>query len=353
MFALFILLYLAVYSLCMILGSAIGIPLWSGASIAIALCLLLELAMVQIVKVYQPNLKPQVAALVRLSGVRWMLVLTLTAGFAIVIFCVASTRALPDAWAIWLITPVLGLTALNLIGVEISPNALAVEPNPGKIVMPDVSPVPVEEMETEIVKHFAWAYRESNYSILLILRKSCYKEAIAQPRNLNSDQWSMVYVTRGMCGEVHALALELARLQQSYGTYEEVSFVLAFVQHVIEYKTDVGEYPRYPIETMAESGGDCEDSAILGAAILLAMGYEVALLFLPGHCALGVAGASGMQGESVAHGGFQYFYCEMTAEGWTFGKMPDDFTVDQIKVSPVPYPPTKVVSLPQQEQAAG
>jgi len=353
MLALFMLLYLVLCPLSMILGSAIGVPLWAGAWIAIALCLLLELATVQIVKVYQPNLKPQVAALVRLSGVRWMLILTLAAGFAIMIFCVASTRTLPPAWGVWLITPIVGLTALNLMGVEILPGALAVEPEAGKIVMPDVSPVPAEDLETEIVKRFAWTYQGSNHSILLVLRKNCYKEAIVQARNLNTDQWSKVYVTRGMCGEVYALAVELARLQKSYGTYEEVSFVLAFVQHVIEYKADVGEYPRYPIETLAESGGDCEDSAILGAAILLAMGYEVALLFLPGHCVLGVAGATGMQGASVTYNGLQYFYCEMTAEGWRFGQMPDDFTVDQIKVSPVPYPPTKVVSTPQLEQAAG
>jgi len=343
MLTLFGLLYLVICPLSIIFGSAYSLPLSVEVIASILLCCLLELAIVQIVRVYQPALKTRFAALVRLCGIRLMLLFTLAVGVGIAVLCIIYTRTTPMGWGVALVTPILGLTTLNLMGLEIIPKSLVAEPEPGKIVMPDVPPVPPNELETEIVQQYRWTFKDTAYAIRFVLRKNCYKEALAQARNLKTEQWSKTYITGGMCGEVYALAVELARLQQSFGTYEEVSFVLSFVQQVITYKLDVGEYPRYPIETLAEAGGDCEDSAILGAAVLLAMGYEVALLFLPGHCALGIAGASGMEGAIATRDGLQYFYCEMTAQGWKFGQMPNDFTIEQIQISPVVRPPAKIV----------
>jgi hypothetical protein len=75
----------------------------------------------------------------------------------------------------------------------------------------------------------------------------------------------------------------------------------------LEYTSDLvtegyDEYPRYPIETLVDKGGDCEDTAILAASIIRGMGYGVVLLVFPktadspGHCAVGVAGEAGMPG---------------------------------------------------------
>jgi len=49
-----------------------------------------------------------------------------------------------------------------------------------------------------------------------------------------------------------------------------------------------GEYPKYPVETLVDGKGDCEDTSILAAAMLDQMGYDVVLLRFSDHMALGV-----------------------------------------------------------------
>ena len=61
-----------------------------------------------------------------------------------------------------------------------------------------------------------------------------------------------------------------------------------FVQTAIDYQTDkdtkgVTEYWRYPLETLYDKKGDCEDGAILLAALLYAAGYDGGIYLLPGH----------------------------------------------------------------------
>lgn len=75
---------------------------------------------------------------------------------------------------------------------------------------------------------------------------------------------------------------------------EKINFIAAFVQN-LDYKSDDEnnysfEYPRYPVETLfnGNGGGDCEDKAILTASLLFRLGYDVALLRLPNHMAVGV-----------------------------------------------------------------
>jgi len=57
---------------------------------------------------------------------------------------------------------------------------------------------------------------------------------------------------------------------------------LAFVQQAITYQLDPDgtEYPRYPVETLVDGVGDCEDSAILYASIVRAFGYSAGVLLI-------------------------------------------------------------------------
>lgn len=84
------------------------------------------------------------------------------------------------------------------------------------------------------------------------------------------------------------------------------------------------EYWRYPIESLVDQEGDCEDSTILAAAILRRMGFDVAMIFTKGHAALGVAGLPGAKGHFVEHDGRDYMYCETTGTGWRVGQLPPD-----------------------------
>jgi len=51
-----------------------------------------------------------------------------------------------------------------------------------------------------------------------------------------------------------------------------------FVQQVIPYRPDEWEYPRYPVETLVDVAGDCEDTSILYASILRTLGRGAMLV---------------------------------------------------------------------------
>jgi len=64
------------------------------------------------------------------------------------------------------------------------------------------------------------------------------------------------------------------RAGQGYERFAECA--LAFVQEAIDYRVDPAglEWPLYPIETMVDRAGDCEDTAILFVSLLRARGYN-------------------------------------------------------------------------------
>ena len=69
-----------------------------------------------------------------------------------------------------------------------------------------------------------------------------------------------------------------------------LNFIQSFTVTSDNETTPFNEYPRYPLETLFERGGDCEDTSILLAALLTEMGYDVALLLFEDydHIGLGI-----------------------------------------------------------------
>jgi|GEM_PF-4466901 len=74
-------------------------------------------------------------------------------------------------------------------------------------------------------------------------------------------------------------------------------FLLSFVQTIRDYQSDPenieSDFPRFPSETILLKAGDCEDSALLYAAVLSACGVPCAWLLMkePCHAAVGVDSA--------------------------------------------------------------
>ena len=91
--------------------------------------------------------------------------------------------------------------------------------------------------------------------------------------------------------------------------------------------TGHADWPRYPIETILDETGDCEDLAILCSAIIARLGFSVVLLHYPGHLAFGVAGADHLKGEYIVEPGTgrRYYYGEATAENWHLGQIPPKY----------------------------
>ncbi len=136
------------------------------------------------------------------------------------------------------------------------------------------------------------------------------------------------WIVRGTTEEIDRLTRAVLdwSAQHNLTRRQQVYAVLSLVQKIpYTYDLDstgIEEYWRYPVETIADNTGDCEDSTILAAAILRRMGFDVAMMFTPGHAALGVAGVSGESGHYVDFKGRRYLYCETTSEGWAIGQLP-------------------------------
>jgi len=127
---------------------------------------------------------------------------------------------------------------------------------------------------------------------------------------------------------------ELKSLADSkrYNMITTANFILRFVQVNVRYALDNEtqgciEYWKFPVETLVDKEGDCEDSAILFASIMDSLGYDVVLLFYKikdknsGHLAVGI-NLQGDHGKYVEDDGKKYYYCETTTSQFDIGQLP-------------------------------
>lgn len=205
----------------------------------------------------------------------------------------------------------------------------------------------VRQPERHAAKRYRWTFpvragtlphlSRSRFSVTLSINRLRYKQYRQRQRELNPYLFD-TYVTL-TTPEVKMLAAKLRSLGQALGypPYEQFCLTLAFVQQAIRYAEDLSpitnqiiEYPKYPLETLLEQCGDCEDQAILLAALLKRMGYSVALLVFPTHVALGIAGFDHVRGTYVTDpmSGMHYLYTETTASQWLPGEIPSEFQPD-------------------------
>ncbi len=140
---------------------------------------------------------------------------------------------------------------------------------------------------------------------------------------------------------IKSIADSLKRIGQENGLtdaevpYLAISFVQSLPYTADNVTTGYDEYPRFPYETLYDDGGDCEDTSILGSAILQEMGYGVVLIELPKHMAVGVKCSSDISGYSYSFNGQRYCYLETTGKNWPVGQLPDEYKSLKAKIIPV------------------
>ncbi len=151
------------------------------------------------------------------------------------------------------------------------------------------------------------------------------------PRIPSDKNWS-VYVTHPLDDTyIDALAdkIEGKAQEECFTEFETVELAATFVQSLPyiadSVTTPYDEYPRYPVETLVDKAGDCEDTSILMASLLDSMGYRVVLVVFPGHVGVGVLGGEGMSGTYIEYNGGKYFYLETTNTGWQVGHIPEEY----------------------------
>jgi predicted transglutaminase-like cysteine proteinase len=153
------------------------------------------------------------------------------------------------------------------------------------------------------------------------LAEESYASATSIPRYPKNQEGYIRYPVEGAIPEIRSLASSLRDLsiQNKLSTIEEVQSIVCMVRQ-IPYATDMEthnseDYCNFPVETLYEIAGDCEDHAVLAASLLHSLGHDVALFYLDlgksGHLALGFQYSKISNGFSmVTTGGKSYSYIE-------------------------------------------
>jgi hypothetical protein len=212
---------------------------------------------------------------------------------------------------------------------------------PVEIAIGDETPVTGEVVSRE----YRWNYDGRPWELTLQIPKDLYLYYRGMERAQTQDY--SVYVTHPRDDDfVRSLADRLSSeaLKRGFDVQEKAGFAAAFVQS-LRYMEEEEEYPRYPVETLVDRGGDCEDTSILAAAVLQAMGYDVVLLNFSavtadgaGHMAVGVALPAIAGGYSYDFEGDDYYYLETTSPS-DMGDIPAEYrtrTPDILEVVPKP-----------------
>ena len=201
------------------------------------------------------------------------------------------------------------------------------------------------DIET-VSRSYSWKYENSNYNLDVEIPKQLYTDYVEStftrnPQNeFNSNSKIRHYVTTNdeVVKEISNRLSDMAD-DEGFNREETANFVLKFVQYNIAYELDEDtkgciEYWRFPVETLVEQKGDCEDTSVLYSAILDNLGYDTVLFFysweeddgeLFGHLSVGVY-LPGDHGDYIEDEGKNYYYCETTNKAFNLGEIPSEPT---------------------------
>ena len=192
-----------------------------------------------------------------------------------------------------------------------------------------------------ITRSYNWNFKGTSYSWKLTIPQSLYTYYRMQPHDSSELTTYKQYVISSQ--DKQYLDALLKKLKESgekkgYSDAENVMNVISFVQSLPYFydnsSTIYDNYPRYPIETLVDNGGDCEDTAILTAAFLKEMGYGVVLVNPSGHMAVGVK-CNNCAGTYYEYDGDRYYYLETTGNNFQIGEIPSDEAGKKVRIIPL------------------
>lgn len=119
--------------------------------------------------------------------------------------------------------------------------------------------------------------------------------------------------------------------------YKAADMLLNFVQTAFDYKTDGEQFgnekPFFPEEMLYYPYSDCEDRAILYAALVRdLLGLDVVLLHYPNHLATAVCFNEDVVGSYIMHNGKRYFVCDPTYIGASVGEAMPNLDNSRIEI---------------------
>ncbi len=175
-----------------------------------------------------------------------------------------------------------------------------------------------------------WRFKDITWEWSVRIPTALYEDYSSRPR-IPSGDYTLYARDDGDKEIIEDLASTLASYAASLelDDYETLHFIAAFVQQ-LEYASDFettgfDDYARYPVEMLVEQHGDCEDSSILLGKVLLSLGYDVVMIRLPEHMALGIRATDKFLGTHYTYNDVSYFYLETTGAGGRVGMVPEQY----------------------------
>lgn len=206
------------------------------------------------------------------------------------------------------------------------------------LTVPTQTPIPAGS--DEIVREFRWTAIDGGVqTATLTIPSSLFDEERETPRISDHSAWGRYALSEEERPYLEDLVGQIAapRFNTPDEDYFRVMDVIFFVQQLpyasdndpasytedavpssVLHVSDGIEYPKYPVETLVDGKGDCEDTSILTAALLNLMNYDVVLLSYSDHAALGVRMPDfdpyykDYTPKYYDYGGKRYYYVETT-----------------------------------------
>lgn len=183
-------------------------------------------------------------------------------------------------------------------------------------------------------KKISWTGEKGNkYTITINIDMNVYRYYKSLDRYYGAENYISKYIkdkyNKALLDSVIASFRSLQK-KNNMSDRQIIEELINFVQQGIVYQYDIEgtgqkEYPKYPIETLTEGKGDCEDSAMLLCGLIYCYGYGSCLIELPGHLAVGALCSNSEKGTYYNYNGKRYYYLESTGSGWNIGQIPDDY----------------------------
>ncbi len=213
-------------------------------------------------------------------------------------------------------------------------------PEPSPVPVPP-SPLPAppspprsteEEDAVNYYRTYQWWFDETPYlrssnptkqEMRLAIPKAKYQEFKARSHAVSAPGDIVAFANADLDGDwVRETAAKLRSITGASELDElgEIHLAMAFTLSMA-YADDTvehgGEYPKFPIESLVDKRGDCEDHAILCGAVLHVLGHRTSLVLMEvdtggGHAALAVKADVPIGGKFFDAAGERLYYCEVT-----------------------------------------
>jgi len=184
-------------------------------------------------------------------------------------------------------------------------------------------------IDSLVARTYDWSYDGNDYHMTINIRYSdylAYRNDTAATRHQVDNEHDSIYFTTDD-QYIGFVATKLEEYAYGHDSLWKAGLILSFVQST-EYVTDTvsrgqDEFWKYPVETLYDMNGDCEDTSFLFATIAKKMGYECCTMIFSDHMAAGIV-VDGCSGYYYDYDSKHYYYCETTSDTWEVGHEPSN-----------------------------